>query len=138
MKRMNQSGFTLIELMIAVAVVAILAAVAIPSYKSYVIKASRQAAQTELLQLAGLQEKIYLNSSVYATSVTDAYNGTSGGGLGRGSAKTNDGKYDLAFTGTPAQNFTLTATPVATSTQVGDGVISISETGSRLWNGKTW
>lgn len=138
MNQMNEEGFTLIELMITVAIVAMLAAVAIPSYQSYVIKASRQSAQTELLQLAGLQEKIYLNSSTYATSVTDAYNGNSTGGLGRASGKTNDGKYDLAFTALPAQTFTLAATPVATSAQAGDGVISISETGLRLWKGKAW
>ena len=50
-------GFTLIELMIAMAVVGILTAVAWPSYQNYVIRSSRQAAQTELLQLANLQEK---------------------------------------------------------------------------------
>lgn len=138
MNQLNEEGFTLIEIMIVVAIVAILAGIAIPSYHNYVIKASRQSAQTELLQLAGLQEKIYLNSSEYATSVITGYNGKSSGGLGRASGKTDDRKYDLAFTGVPAQNFTLAATPVAGSTQAGDGAISINEAGRRLWNGKAW
>lgn len=137
MMRHRNIGFSLIELMVAMIIVGILAAIAIPSYSNYTIRGSRTAAQTELLELASIQEKIYLNSNAYTTSVTTGYNGTSAGGLGRTSGKTNDGKYDLAISGT-AQAYTLTAAPVATGTQVNDGSISISENGQRLWNGTAW
>lgn len=139
MKRQAEKGFTLIELMVVVAIVGILAAVAMPSYRSYTIRAARQQAQTELLQMAALQEKIFLNSNAYAFSVTAAYDGTSAGGLGRDSGKTVDGKYTLTLDITaPSSTFVLTATPVSGGTQVGDGNLSINENGRRLWGSSTW
>ena len=57
----KHTGFTLIEVMIAMAIIAILTAIAFPSYQNYITRSSRSAAQTELLELANLQEKIFLN-----------------------------------------------------------------------------
>lgn len=133
MKSYRINGFSLIELMVAVAIVGILAAIAMPSYSNYVIRGSRAAAQTELLELASLQEKIYLNSSAYTASITTAYNGTSAGGLGRTSGQTPDGKYTLALSGV-GQTYTLRATPVAGGKQTGDGCITIQENGLRQWH----
>lgn len=143
MTRMNHRpnrGFTLIELMMVVAIVGILAAIAFPSYKNYVVRASREAAQTELLQLANIQEKIYLNSNEYAVSVTTAYNGRADGGLGKTTGRTADGKYTLSIdpTAGPTQIFTITAAPVAGTSQEGDGSVTISSDGMRTWNGKAW
>ena len=135
----NGQGFTLIELMIVVVIVGILAAVIYPNYSQYVVRSSREAAQTELVQIANLQEKIYLNSNVYSASMTASYNGTSAGGLGRTTGLTADAKYTLSVTpNTPGQNFTLTATPVSGKSQVGDGDITINSSGQRLRNGANW
>lgn len=133
-------GFTLIELMITIAIIGILTAIAFPSYRNYVIRSSRAAAQTELLQLASQQEKIYLNSNAYAVSVTVAYNGRSDGGLGKTTGRTDDGKYTITIDPTvgPTQVYTLTATPVAGSTQDGDGTNVISSDGTRTWKGTPW
>jgi type IV pilus assembly protein PilE len=136
-----QKGFTLIELMITVAIIGILAAGALPSYSAYVIRASRSAAQTELLALAALQEKIYLNTSSYAYSVTNAYNGTSGAtaGLGKTGGRTADQKYTIALDITAAsQTYTLTATPIAGTSQANDGNLSINQAGTRLWGTASW
>jgi len=128
------NGFSLIELMVAVVIVGILAAVAMPSYQNYVIKGSRAAAQTELLELASLQEKIYLNSSSYTANVATPYTGNSTGGLGKTGGKTSDGKYDITFVGTPSQTFTIKATPAAGKSQVGNGCLTIQENGMRQWD----
>jgi len=137
MKFHRNKGFSLIELLVAVVIVGILAAIAVPSYQSHIIKASRTAAQTELLELASLQEKIYLNSNAYTTNMTTAYTGNSTGGLGKTTGLTNDGKYTLTVV-SPGQTYTITATPVAGTTQAGDGNITISENGQRLWGATAW
>ena len=124
------SGFTLVELIVAIVIVAILGAIAFPSYQQYVVRGSRSAAQNELTELAGIQEKIFLNSNAYTTSLATAYNGTAAGGLGKTTQQTEDSKYALSLVAT-AQSYTLTATPVSGTSQANDGAMSISSTGAK-------
>ena len=70
MKAKRVSGFTLIELMIVVAIVGILAAVAYPSYQNYLLKGRRAAAQAYLLNFAQRQQQYYLDNRTYANSAT--------------------------------------------------------------------
>ncbi len=139
MIRRGQKGFTLIELIVAVTIVGILAAIALPSYRAYLVRSARSAAQQDLMELATLQEKIYLNSNAYTSSVTAAYTGNATGGLGRTSGATKDGKYSLSLSvGSGSATFVLTAAPVAGTQQEGDGSLSISESGQRLWGTQSW
>ncbi|MDP2751941.1 MAG: type IV pilin protein [Rhodocyclaceae bacterium] len=133
MKAYRNNGFSLIELMIVVVIMGILAVIALPSYQSYVVKGSRVAAQVELLELASLQEKIYLNSNAYTANVTTAYNGTSAGGLGKTTGLTSDGKYTVTIVA-PGQIHTITATPVTGGKQAGNGCLTLQENDLRQWH----
>lgn len=62
------SGFSLVELMVTVAIVATIAAVAIPSYRQYVMRANRADATASLLRLASAQERFYLQNNTYASN----------------------------------------------------------------------
>ena len=66
-------GFTLIELMVVVAIVAVLAGIAIPAYNKSVMKSNRATAKTALLDLAAREEKFYSLTNSYSSSPTDLY-----------------------------------------------------------------
>ena len=66
----NNTGFTLIELMIAVVVLAILAMVAIPAYNDSVQKARRSDAKSTLTQVASRMEQFFLDNKTYTTDMT--------------------------------------------------------------------
>ena len=129
--RRSGRGFTLVEILITIAIVGILVGIGFPSYRAYIVKQGRSAAQGELLELAAMQEKIYLNSNAYTQNLSANYTGASTGGLGRTNSKTTDGKYDIAFANAAAQSWSLTATPVSGSSQANDGVITINSNGTR-------
>jgi type IV pilus assembly protein PilE len=64
-------GFTLIELVVAMVIAAILAAIAIPSYNNYVRKGRRTDAKSALLDIASLEERYFTTNNVYSTTATD-------------------------------------------------------------------
>lgn len=70
-KRARQQGFTLIELMIVVVVAAILAALAFPQYRDYVLRSNRAVAKSALTQIADRQEQFYVANKTYAADLTD-------------------------------------------------------------------
>ena len=68
--RQEENGFSLIELMVVIAIVGILAALAYPAYTEYVIRTKRSVATSELTQVAARQEQYYLDNKRYASDLT--------------------------------------------------------------------
>ena len=123
------AGFTLIELMIVVAIVAILAGVALPSYQGYIQRAKRADAKTSLLDVRLLQEKYRGNNPTYGTLAQIGAPALSADGLSSTSA---DGHYTIAIVGTPTgTTYVATATPAVGGDQVGDscGTFAINASG---------
>lgn len=75
-RKIQHSGFTLIELMIALVIVGVLVAVAVPAYTSYMQKSYRNDAKTALLDLATREEKFFSINNQYTSSATALYGGT--------------------------------------------------------------
>ncbi|UQZ89072.1 hypothetical protein C4J81_07620 [Deltaproteobacteria bacterium Smac51] len=69
--KQNKKGFTLIELMIVVAIIAILATIAVPMYQRYIERARNSASQSLLKQLALAEESYNVDNQIYITSLTD-------------------------------------------------------------------
>jgi type IV pilus assembly protein PilE len=118
--KQHSLGVTLIELMITVAIVAIIAAIAIPSYNSYVLRSHRVEAKSALLNLATMEERLYSTKNLYSALPTDL--GYSGGlpiVVGNGYYQVNINNVQAATTTAPA-TYTLTATPVAGNMQAND------------------
>ncbi len=109
------AGFTLIELLITVVVLAILTAIAVPSYREFVIRSHRSDATVALTEIANLQEKFYSNNLRYAGTLTQ-----SPGGAGvYYPAQSANGMYNLSVVGvSAADGYTLQAQ--ATGSQLED------------------
>lgn len=126
-----QSGVTLIELLIAVAIIGILAAIAYPSYQTHVDRANRAEAQGILMENAQLLERNYTTANRYDTLNAD---GTGGAPAitAQSPKPVSTAKYTITATyGTaPAQSFTLTATP--TGSMMGDTCGNLTLTNSGI------
>lgn len=108
----KQYGFTLIELMIVIAIIGILAAIAIPSYQDYIRKSRRTDATVAISKIQQAEEKWRANNSKYTGTLSD---------LGISSSTTEGGYYTISFDGTPTANeYTILATAVSGKSQQSD------------------
>lgn len=105
-------GFTLIELLIAVSIILILGAIAVPNYRNHVMRANRSDAMATLLQVAAAQEKFYMQNNSYTGDL-----GATGLNVGSDSAS---GHYTITIQGANADGFAATATPITTGSQAHD------------------
>jgi type IV pilus assembly protein PilE len=117
-------GFTLLEILVVVAIIGILASIAYPMYGAHLVKGNRGAAQSHLLELAQAQTQYMVDTRTYADSVA---------ALSTSTPATVSEYYTIRIEvqeGTPS-SYVISATPIPGKRQANDGTLSIDSTGKK-------
>lgn len=117
----RHSGFTLIELMITVAIIAIIAAVAFPGYQDQVRKSRRSAAKAVLTDIAAKQQQYLLDARTYTSSLSE---------LAVTPPAEVTGYYNVSVSGATATAFTVVAAPInGQENDLGGQSLTLSQAG---------
>jgi len=126
-------GFTLIELMMAIAVIAILAAIAFPSYQKHLAKGRRAAAQAYLMDIAQREQQYFLDQRVYAPDVAT---------LNAPMPDEMVGYYQnpitITTTAGPPPGFTASAVPIGSQLENNEPTLSIDQSGAKTPTGSAY
>ena len=124
-------GMSLIELMVALVIIAIISSVAYPSYQSHMAGARRADAQAVLIEAAAFMERFYTENNRYDQDT----GGTAvalPAQLAESPRDTGTKAYDIVVQASTASSFTLRATPK--NMQAGDGFLEITNTFAKAWD----
>ncbi len=129
-RRGRVAGFTLIELMITVAIIAVLAAIGYPSYTRYIARANRSAAESFMLEVTSRQERYLLDARQYAADLAT---------LGMTVPDTVSPNYGVTITNVTAAppGYTVQAAPIdaQANNDANCGTLTISGTGAKAASG---
>ena len=115
-------GFSLLELMTVLVIVAVLVAIAWPSYLQYVLRSNRAAAQSFMMTIANRQEQYLLTNRSYTTTIGS-------GGLGLTAPTETNGRYNFSVTNPTPTEYLITADSIGN--QASDGDLTLSSNGTK-------
>lgn len=122
----RSKGFTLIELMVTIAIIGIIAMIGYPQYANQMVKGHRAAAQTFLLEATSSQQQFLLDNRAYASSLA-ALNLTVPSDVSE--------YYTVSLTGVDNSasppTYTVQAVPISGTTQADDGTLTINHMGQK-------
>lgn len=136
---MKKNGYSLIELMVTVAVVGVLVSISVPTYKSYSMKSRRSEGRSFAMEIMQRQEKYYNENNTYTTNLTQL-------GYNSATPTSEQGYYMVTATAAPdgiTNNVIITAQPIGTQTSDtecgsfiynSNGVKSTSTASTTCWN----
>lgn len=131
----SNRGFTIVEVLIVVAIVGVLAMIGYPSYQESVRKSQRKMANAALIEAAGRQEQYFVNNKQYASDLTSLGYPANGFYLnkdGEDSAASVSGSiYLVRISASTASTFTLQAVPQSGQAADTCGTLTYTNTGSR-------
>lgn len=118
-----KKGYTLVELLIVIAIIGIIAAFAYPNYKRYSIKTKRTEMMTEMQNIASHLQSSKLVQGSYGAVTTNNLEGSY-------PLQGNPKLYQVTITPTPlTENWTITATPITSAVMSNDGTLTLNATG---------
>jgi len=129
-------GFSLIELMIVVAIISILAAIAFPAYDAYVIRGKRAEGRALLMDSASKMEKHYGDCLKFGSTIAATRDCAAGNVnfCGKTTCESETGKYEVAIINGSANAYTLTADPQLPFADTQCGILMLKHTGEKCIN----
>ena len=132
--RLHRAGFTLLELMIVVAIISILAAIAYPSYVSHITKTHRVAAEGCLSEFSNYLERYYTTNLSYPASASTVVPFTT---MDCATTAQTGSNYDYGFASSSSSAYVIQATPIGSQatrdTQC--GTLKLDQSGTRTVSG---
>lgn len=135
-KRRGAEGFTFIEIMIVVVLIAVVASIALPSYTATVVKGRRTDCMGTMMGFAQAMERYF--------AINYTYEGAANGGADTGAPDSDlfvnqcptegSATYNLTINAADGDSYTVRATPVAGTSQDGNGILEVNSLGQRFWD----
>ncbi len=130
----TRAGFTLVEMVVALAIAALLACLAVPGYRAYLLRVNRSEARAALLALAAAEESFYTTCNTYAVVLDDSTESSCGTSSLRFPVAAGLGAYSLEVTSADASTWAAVATAIVDGPQQADTrcrTLGLNGTGNR-------